>query len=567
MADSGKKAIHCGPCEYENVTKLALKWCSDCEEGYCDDCLRPHKASKMSRHHHLVSVSEYQKVDELAIPQICQVHQKVFEYFCPGHDYVICILCVKSDHNKCPDPLSLQNAAKGTKTSTALSDLELSIDNLLENIKDGIKIQDKNLSNLSDSEQSINIAVKAKHEEMIKYFERLQEKTYIELKSKYGRCQQGMSSSKNIFIKKQTQLQNMKDRIHQMKTCLSDVQAFVGIKIMTENINCEKEVVKSLVTDMSSLVLKFEPNLKLQTSTETIHTYGTTTVASLNSCATFVEPKVEQAQLKIKSVEGIQLQLRTRIDLNCTPCEITSCLILPNKQIVILDKTKKCLMIYNVNGSHDRNIPISYEPFDATIIDRHTVAVTFAFGNKTISIVDMNSNRTKRKFTNSVKKWCWGISHNNRKLFVLSFGEGINVLDLSGCIIKNIPLNIASDVYRLICTSTNIIYTHQHGDEGSLCCLDIDGNPLWNFSDSKIKHSFSSSNLTSDEKGNVYVVGDQSDVLITVSKDGKTERVLLNKQDGLKNPNAVHYFTCGELRLLLVCNRENGHAALYDVRL
>lgn len=95
MADYDQEIIHCGPCEYENVKKMAVKWCSDCEEGYCDECLRPHKSSKMSRHHHLVQVSEYQKVEQLAIPHVCQVHQKVYEYFCLGHDIVICILCVR----------------------------------------------------------------------------------------------------------------------------------------------------------------------------------------------------------------------------------------------------------------------------------------------------------------------------------------------------------------------------------------------------------------------------------------------------------------------------------------
>lgn len=61
-----------------------------------------------------------------------------------------------------------------------------------------------------------------------------------------------------------------------MKTCLSDIQAFVGMKIMMGSANKEKEV----VTDMTSLVNKFQHNLKIQISAKNIDTYGTTTATS-----------------------------------------------------------------------------------------------------------------------------------------------------------------------------------------------------------------------------------------------------------------------------------------------
>lgn len=98
-----------------------------------------------------------------------------------------------------------------------------------------------------------------------------------------------------------------------MKTCLSDVQAFVGMKLMTGSVNTEKEEVKSLVSDMSSFVLTFEANLKIKTIIENIQTYGTTTMTISNSCVTFVEIKVEQAQLKttsVNTVEGTKIEQR-----------------------------------------------------------------------------------------------------------------------------------------------------------------------------------------------------------------------------------------------------------------
>ncbi|CAG2203758.1 unnamed protein product [Mytilus edulis] len=345
-----------------------------------------------------------------------------------------------------------------------------------------------------------------------------------------------------------------------MKTCLSDVQTFVGMKLMTGNVSEQKEEVKLLVTDMASLGLKFEPSLNIQTIIENIESYGATTMATSKHCATFVEPKVEQAQLNtspVKTSEGIQLQLRTRINLKYTPSSISSCLILPDKQIMILDRKKNYLIIYNVNGTHDRDIAVHDKPYDASIIDRRTVAVTFTV-EEIISIVDIKSNRIIRNIE-IAGKWYSGISYHNGKLYALSLWEGIDVLDLSGCIIKTFPVDV-NLVYKLVTSNQNIIYTHGKGD---ICCLSSNGTKTCIYSSSNQNQSVSS--ITADEKGNIYAVHPQSNILIAISNDGKTQTVLLTEEDGLKKPEAVNYNK--EQKLLLICSGENKHAELYDVRL
>lgn len=102
-----------------------------------------------------------------------------------------------------------------------------------------------------------------------------------------------------------------------------------------------------------------------------------------------------------------------------------------------MDQTKQCLMIYNKNGFHDRDIVLPYKPFGATIIDHRTVAVTFV-SKKMISIVDIPSNKIERNIENVVSNWCRGISHDNGTLYVVSCGDGISVLDVYGCSIRSI---------------------------------------------------------------------------------------------------------------------------------
>lgn len=59
---------------------------------------------------------------------------------------------------------------KGAKTSNAMNDLELNIDNIMDNIENGLKFQDKNLSSILDSEKSMQIAIKAQHKKYSVFF-------------------------------------------------------------------------------------------------------------------------------------------------------------------------------------------------------------------------------------------------------------------------------------------------------------------------------------------------------------------------------------------------------------
>lgn len=111
-------------------------------------------------------------------------------------------------------------------------------------------------------------------------------------------------------------------------------------------------------------------------------------------------------------------------------------------------------------------------------------------------------------------------------------------------------------------TSENVFYTDRLGN---VFCLETDGSQIWQYYSSKLQNSNSSSSITTDDAGNVYVVGEQSNILITLSsKDRMNQNNLLTKRDGLKNPRAIYYSK--EHKQLLICSRIHGRATLYDVR-
>ena len=50
---------HCEPCSSgRNITTDATRYCSDCEESYCETCSAAHKAQKATKNHNLTNIKE-----------------------------------------------------------------------------------------------------------------------------------------------------------------------------------------------------------------------------------------------------------------------------------------------------------------------------------------------------------------------------------------------------------------------------------------------------------------------------------------------------------------------------
>ena len=91
----------CGLCNYRNINKALVVWCSECDEGLCGECREHHGASQSTRNHDTISITEYQKLptNVLEITQTCQKHKEHYQTFCEKHDCPCCRRCVIETHN------------------------------------------------------------------------------------------------------------------------------------------------------------------------------------------------------------------------------------------------------------------------------------------------------------------------------------------------------------------------------------------------------------------------------------------------------------------------------------
>ena len=132
----------------------------------------------------------------------------------------------------------------------------------------------------------------------------------------------------------------------------------------------------------------------------------------------------------MSSLEDIKFVSKSQIDVKGTFIfmNLTGCAILQNGDVLIADfYGKKQLMQYSRYGSRVKDIPLSSEPFDFTFIDSDLVAITY--GNKCYAEIFNLTYHTVEK-TIPTKGRCWGISHQDGKLWIIVGNRGIILLNV-----------------------------------------------------------------------------------------------------------------------------------------
>lgn len=247
----------------------------------------------------------------------------------------------------------------------------------------------------------------------------------------------------------------------------------------------------------------------------------------------------------------VTLRERLKIKESDGDIWITDCIIFKDKYVFI--NRNSGLVVREVDENHDRIITLSGNANGMSAIDGDTVAVTFPNGHY-IEIICVATGEVKNKI--EVDGMCFQVAYHNGLLYV-GFDEKIEEIDLTGKTVKRVPSPTA-DIGYIATTDDKLFVTDL--EKNLLYCCDFTGLVLWEFEDKKLEWPMG---VTTDNDGNVYVVGSSSHNVLVISPDGKHHRELLNESNGLKDPIGIHYDKTNDC--LLVCNKEGGDAFLLEI--
>ncbi|VDI77664.1 Hypothetical predicted protein [Mytilus galloprovincialis] len=557
---ASKLNISCGSCGYEEISKNAKKWCTICEEGFCEDCERYHKSMKLSRDHKMISIEDYRQIENISVNLNCEIHGKKLDLYCKKHDIAVCVVCIPLEHKSCSssDVISIDDATENAKQSSALLDLEGTISATIDNVKHCIKNREIALKNVDQDEQTIRKTITDTRKNINEYLDKLERKLLLDLKSKHGNCKSKIVKILNQLRQMEKEVEKLKEQTLQMKRFASDLQVFLGTRQLNQSLCKQIGSLKGKIRDYTNNNIEIEVNHVISSFMNEAKQFGEIRVSEAMVELQLKDAKIDQAQIQIhglsQNIQNVSLKLKQKFDIKGSEKKITGCIVLPDNRIIMADYYGGGnLMEYNNDGKHIRDIPNSNRPFSLTAIDTDCIAATY--GDKQyLEIINTTCNSERKKVQCS--NHCWGISYQDQKLYVVVFQQGIVVMDLNGKTLNTIDIDV-SGVFNITTTSDRIYYTDTDSD--TVHCCSVTGQEIWVFKDQSISCLVG---LSVDMNQNVFLVGQTSNNLTVIQHDGKDRKVLLTGRDGLEYPFAVNY---NKQKKMICLGYKTGSLALYQM--
>ncbi|XP_071150328.1 uncharacterized protein [Mytilus edulis] len=557
-----EKDVLCGPCLFDDVTKDAGRWCTNCEEGLCRECENVHRKGKTTRNHKVITIDDYRKIEHVSISQICEQHGENLEWFCKSHDEVLCVVCVPSKHKTCSDVIPISANSANSGQSSALNDLEETIEGTLRNVQQCIKNRESATKEIEKQELEVRIIVLDTRTKINVHLDKLEENLLNELRSKSCICK---SKYKNILEKlKSTEemLTKFREQSIHIKQFSSDIQVFLGTRQINKQILDEIKTINTELGVSKNYALDVSFHSLIKKLSNEVEDFGKMFVSESATNLDFRDSKIDQAQIEIniptpRNISDIKLQLIKSFQMAKThyydKLNVSDCVILPNGHLMIANDTNDKLLIeYSDTGKLIRDIRVSGPPYAIDVIDRDRIVVTYG-ASSYLEIMNNNYVNVDNKI--SLHKSCWGVSHADMKLYVAQ-GDCIQVLDLSGRQLKTIK-TASESVSRIYLSNEKIVYSDW--DSNIVHCCHLNGNEFWHFEHDSINFP---RDITADCYNNVFVVSHNSENLTTVQHDGKNSKTLLTTSDGLRLPRTAYYDKGN--RTLVICN-DGGKVLLFKV--
>ncbi|CAG2220348.1 unnamed protein product [Mytilus edulis] len=550
--------VQCGPCGYEDKMKNAKKWCTNCEEGFCGECEKSHKSMKVSRDHKLISVEDYRQIEDITVNMNCEIHGKQLDLFCKKHDIAICVVCVPSQHKTCSssDVISIDEASKNAKQSTAISDLEETISKTLDDVKYCINDLEKTLKNVDKEEQTIRKTIADTRMSLKKYLDELERKLLLDLKSKHENCKSKYSKILDQMKQIEQELENLRGQTLKMKRFASDLQVFLGTRELKNRTAEQIGSLKEDIRDHKNNRMEIEIHHVLGSLIKEVKQFGEIKVIETKASLKLKDAKIDQAQTQIQvsmqTVCYVSLQLKQNFDIKGSEKQISACIISSDNTVIIADYFGSGkLMEYSDNGKHIRDILVYGTSFDLTTVDTDRIAVTYPLASY-LKIINIKNDSESKKIRCSFNSW--GISFQDQKLYVAVYRKGIEVMDLNGKKLNRIVACISLSVYGITTTRERIYYKDTNN---KVHCCSMSGQEIWVFEDQSISKT---GGISVDNNQNVFVVGQHK--LTLIQHDGKDSKVLLTDRDGLDKPGAVYY---NKEKNIVCLGYKVGSIAMYQV--
>ncbi|CAC5399723.1 unnamed protein product [Mytilus coruscus] len=555
----------CAICDLRHLTTSSTHWCRECEEALCIDCKEHHSLSKASRSHHIIPISEYNKLPPFVttISLLCSYHNEKYVQYCVKHECPICFKCI-NEHGNCGGLTLFEQFVRDIKSSEAFRDMEQSLKDMLVNIDRIREDRKSNIEMIKNKKKQIIEEISRLKKQINKRLDKLQEDIMVDLEREEMECCKKIQSIFSTLNDQAKDILQFNPEIENMKEYASDMQGFLGMGEIQKQISQSENCIQSMIAnkETETVILEFTIDASLHFLSNA-KTFGSIVVKHIPSDGIeLVRSKDKQAQIlvtgKNESVYNMKLNLKRQLRTLCNTTR--GCCVTVNGGFIFTDyqNHSEKLVVLNADGENKYTIPFSelYSSYDLACVDDKTVAITTgnSHGKTGVIITDLTTRKEKRII--NLSSTPYGITFDGKSLICCCKDiRVISCTDFSNTIIPN----TAVSAYSSIATHDGKIF-YSDLQKNTVTCCSYSGVPLWELKNKSVLQR--PRGITVDDKGNVFVLIMDSSIILVISPDGKQYRQIQTKQYDLTKPSSIFF---DKIRKQLLVTNEDCFAHLYSI--
>ncbi|XP_060606688.1 E3 ubiquitin-protein ligase TRIM71-like [Ruditapes philippinarum] len=516
----------CTPCNKKDKNSEAVKYCVDCQEYLCENCVDNHNSFSVLAGHTLVGQSKFGQSgsgskDLPSVPtERCKLHSlKLVDMYCADHDAVGCHVCFTITHRLCQDIHYIPEYIQTNNLTDDGSRIEAELERAINEIGFVLEKKQQEIENNKKARETHLEDIKQYRKKLNEILDKLEQASITELDVTFRKLDED-------YRKSVTQMQECIEKLASRKADIvtsqnNQSQTFVNVK-MSRCLLSDSVKDITLLPNQGRLRLTLERNLEISHFLKKLD--------MLAKCATMKHELYKISNRTTVNVKMIDDELE---------CSIWSSCVLDKGNILITDLSNTNLkLVDSGNFKVKDSLEMSGSPSSVCKISNSEAAVSLSI-IKTVQFVATENHLTK---TRSLKfdHECRGLAVIDGRLVIGNDNDQVYIYTMNRQCLKVIKTEKTGNKMfgrvRELCVSDDGKMIHIVDAHRGVITIDRDGTVLWKYNGQELKSPWG---ICTDGTGNVIVSGFSSHNVVQLSPDGKLLGKIISDEYKLKNPRAV----------------------------
>ncbi|VDI04369.1 Hypothetical predicted protein [Mytilus galloprovincialis] len=519
--------MFCGTCSRRSKSTKAVKYCTDCEDSMCSDCVDFHGSIKTFNTHHVIDINVIEG-KPLVVNKSCKVHpDMVLEYFCTDHDTMCCRSCMASDHRSCEKLMPIEVFAKGVKDSAMFEEMAKDITTLNSAVKELEEKKKKSIVSLKDSKLTVKQDVKNFKTRLLKRIEDIEAALMSEIDKLHTDISNEANDNLDKICNQKQKIQNITEQFKSVSKHGSESQIFMLINNVKEELNCSAIDFQELMSAQKDVSLSF----KEFDSQAIMKSFGSVEIKEAFPNINYKPFKLHQAQF-LKHQRKLPTKFELDVKFKVADSYHVGIGVTKDNRLFLCNWNGSTLFVISDKGKQLATVQMDGEQWGIAMEeDKNTAWVTLP-DKKSVQTVDIAAMKKGQLI--KVPTECYGIAIIDDQLAVGGYGK-IYIISKTGDLKKTLDVGERT-VHSLSVGPKNQLYFAQD-EKSKLKYIGLDGT----VTSVSAEDTHNVIGVLSDRIGNAYFLEYRASNIKLFSFEDKSIKTILTSKDGLTDPRGFAF--------------------------